>query len=161
MQEKARARLFALSSPCASIDQLSLVLPEKESKEGKTEQKGKQVQSQKTTGKNTKAPKEKQEKKEEALEPIQEWALEVLPLLNRWHTVELGGAGDNLEGTIYYYLAAEQGKINLDTLIKDLKEKAKDKEEKEEEAEKSPKQGKKDNKAAKGAEKREERKEKR
>lgn len=118
-RDRVEARLLALSSLELVLSHLSYVVIEKK----ETEKKEAHTQP------SDKAQKGGEEKKEEALEPLQEWMLKVLPLINHWSTLEVDG--DDIKGTITYYVASEQGKINLDELLKDIKQKGKtDQEEK-------------------------------
>ena len=128
-QDKARARLLVLSSLELMLSQLSFIVPHEvpeEKKEAKPEKKP-------PTDANEKPDKEK----DELSEPLQKWMLKVLPLLNRWHTLELVSSDDMVEGTITYYLSSEQGKINLDTLLAEVKKPGK-KEKKEEKEKNQP-----------------------
>jgi hypothetical protein len=91
-QDKARARMLALSSLEIAISELSTVVFADEEKK----------------------PDEKEEHKkeeQEVLEPVQKWLIKVLPSLNHWQTIEVDQEG--LEGTIKLYLASEDGKFNL------------------------------------------------
>lgn len=98
--DKERARLLVMSSFAIVESQLShVVAKEKEKKEeGQPQRAAQQQQQQKATDK-------------EKLEPLQEWLLKVMQIINRWQTIKL--SGDNLEGEIRWYLASEQGKIPL------------------------------------------------
>ena len=128
-QERARARLLVLSSLELALSKVSFIPPTKKGAE--------KSEAQEPTGRQQ-DKKEKKEKEEEVLEPLQEWLLKILPLINHWHTIELTGSADGLEGNISYYIACEQGKINLDELIKDMKKGEKESED-EEKKEKQPK----------------------
>ncbi len=126
-QDRARARLLVLSSLELMLSQVSFVVP----KEKAAEREKKGEQREKAPDKGAKdAP---EAKKDEVSEPLAQWMLKLLPLLNRWHTVELASGGEPIEGTISYYIACEQGKISLDALLKDLKKQGKQTAEKEEE----------------------------
>ncbi len=117
--DRARARLLVLSSLELMLSQVSFVVPKEKGAEG--EKKGEQREKAPDKG----AKDVPEAKKDEVSEPLQQWMLKLLPLLNRWHTVELAPGGDPIEGTISYYIACEQGKISLDTLLKDLKKQGK------------------------------------
>ncbi len=93
-QDKARARMLALSSLEIAASQLSTVVVEEEKQEKDAPKK------------------EDQEKKtQDVLEPVQKWLLKVLPFINHWQTIVVNE--DGLEGTIKLYLACEEGKFNL------------------------------------------------
>lgn len=99
--DKDRARMLVTSSLALVESQLSLVIPEeKESKDASRAP----AAGERQTG-------QQNEDKKDKLEPMQEWLLKAMPLINRWQTVTL--SGDNLDGKIAYYIAAEQGKIPL------------------------------------------------
>lgn len=90
-QDKARARMLALSSLEIAISELSTVVFTDD--------------PQKATDK------DQQTEEQEVLEPVQKWLLKVLPSLNHWQTIEVDQEG--LEGTIKLYIASEDGKFNL------------------------------------------------
>ena len=69
-QDKSNARLLTLSSLELAMSQLSFIPPQ--------EKEEKQDQQKQSSGKPT-----------EKLSSIQQWLLAILPLINRWHTVEL------------------------------------------------------------------------
>lgn len=89
--DKSQARQLVFSSLELALSQVSLVLPKEDN--------------------------EKKEEKKEELKPYQRWLLRVLSKINKWHTYELT---EDLEGTITYYLASEQGKINLSSFESEL-----------------------------------------
>ena len=88
--DKARARMLALSSLELAMSQLSTVVPKEDKKEGKQDN---------------------EEQTKDMLEPVQKWLLKVLPSINHWQTIVITELG--LEGTIKMYLACEEGKFNL------------------------------------------------
>ena len=80
-------RLLVFSSLECALSQLSLVLPKEEKPKRKRNRiKGKEEES-----------------------ALQNWAIKVIPQLNQWQKIE----SSELEGTISYYLASEEGKFNL------------------------------------------------
>lgn len=91
MQERVRARLLALSSLEIALSQVSFIAPKE--KKGKEESQGQQKPE---PGK----PTAKEADKKEVLQPLQEWALKLLPLINRWHTVEITGEAESLRGVL-------------------------------------------------------------
>lgn len=95
--EKARARMLALSSLEIALSQLSTVVVEEPTEEGKDAKKGE--------------ANEKAKEAKDVLEPVQKWLLKVLPSINHWQTITI--EEDGLEGTIQLYLACEEGKFNL------------------------------------------------
>ncbi len=109
--DKTHARMLALSSLELALSQISHLVPqEKEEKE-----------------KNESA----EQKTKEELEPLQEWLLKVLPLLNKWQKFDL--SSDGFDGSVALYIASEQGKINLNGLEPaEKKEKAGEEEAKKE-----------------------------
>ncbi len=115
--DKARARILALSSLELAMSQLSTVVPKEEKKEGK---------------------KDEEEQTKDMLEPVQKWLLKVLPSINHWQTIEITEPG--LEGTIKMYLACEEGKFNLAAFEEEGKKKDESEENKEEPQEDKKKQ---------------------
>ena len=121
MQDRVRARMLALSSLELVRSQISFIPPKKK------EEKGQQQEG----------PVKKE--KEETMPQEQQYALKLVPLLNKWHTVELTPGTDAVEGSLSYYIASEDGKINLENLLNDIfppkeekkKEKASDEQKKD------------------------------
>lgn len=97
--EKSCARLLVLSSLALVESQLSYLVEKKGEQEKKPRGRPAQQQGADQQG----------AEKEEDLEPLQEWLLKVLGVLNRWQTISLSDSG--LTGEIRFYIAAEQGKI--------------------------------------------------
>jgi type II secretory pathway component PulK len=93
VREKAQARMLILSSLELASSKLSHVI-EKEKEEKKKAE-------------------EPEAQKKEALDPLQKWLLEVLPVLNRWQKFEFKEETDELEGSVSLYITSEDGKINL------------------------------------------------
>lgn len=108
---KARTRLLTISSLALVESQISLILEQESA---------------------TKAsPQSKQESgdKKDELEPIQQWLLKLLGILNRWQTLTL--TDDGLEGEIRYYIVSEQGKIPLSLFEDELFQEGQEKKEQE------------------------------
>ncbi len=117
--DKARARLLVSSALALVESQLSLIVEkDKGTKQSSAEGEG--------------GPKKEQ------LDPTQEWLLKVLAIINRWQKVQL--SGDDLEGEIRLYVAAEQGKISLSLFEDELFGEESDEQKKE--AEQNPQAGK-------------------
>ena len=105
--DRAKARLLALSSFELVLSQLSYIpSPKKESKE----------QQQEKYNKTEKKEEKPQDKK--AL-----WYGNILSVINHWQALEIPAGSEGIEGSISYYISCEHGKVNLDQLLQEEKQK--------------------------------------
>jgi hypothetical protein len=117
--DRAKARMLAVSSLQIAVSQVSQVIYEDE-----------EEKSDKADG--------KEKKTAQVLEPLQKWLLKVLPVLNRWQTIELNDPSIGLEGVVKLYIMCEQGKINLNAFEKELDGLQKEEDDEKKKDEKGP-----------------------
>lgn len=93
--KRQRVRLLAMSGIQIAMAQIALILPKKEAEEEK------------------KQNKESKEEDSRKLTPVQEWILQLMPIMNTWQTFKLTEESDGIVGEIKLYIACEQGKFNI------------------------------------------------
>lgn len=120
MLDREQARNLALSALEIALSKICLVVPKEAAQE-----KEQTSQAQATP---TQQPEETQKKEAwQKPPPMQQWLLQILPILNKWQTLELTEKSEGVTGSISFYLSCEQGKISLHQLSTLLESESKQK----------------------------------
>ncbi len=119
MLDREQARNLALSSLEIALSKICLVVPKGAPQEKEQAAQAAPAQAQQ---------KEEAQKKEgwQKPPPMQQWLLQILPVLNKWQTIELTEK-EGITGTLSFYISSEQGKISLEHLSTLLESESKQK----------------------------------
>ncbi len=120
LYNREQAKMLALGGVQVGLAQLALV-NKKAGDQNNESQNGSNIK-QNISGDNTQINSQDESFSQDQLtdqkeSPEQKWLTQVLPLINRWQTIELSDDITGVDGTLKLYIASEEGKINLNQFV--------------------------------------------